>query len=348
MKKNLIIISFLFTAVFVYAQTRNDIMIHIPMPTGGTSTEQTFFKDNFEMETIAAGYATTENVREADYTLKLEVKPNMIMYDDGTEELAPPDEPQNILELRLFRNEDNTEVVMFNFPFTEVEEMYDFNLFLLYQAMANVPLTKLTAMPDTDHWRNKWLYIRASFDYTVISYMADTSKPNSQTNPAYGLSPSQPERTGLAPDNSYTSRSSLGGTIGIEFQFLNWMSAEAYAKLLFGDTGGSAFVPTVGVELKFPLKPSKHFMLEPYALVEFPLNSGSGILKWNVTGLGGGMQFGVKGGEMGAFFVDANYVYDIGEIHIRENAREAYWNRWTLSFALGYKIGFFNRNKEEE
>jgi hypothetical protein len=108
-------------------------------------------------------------------------------------------------------------------------------------------------------------------------------------------------------------------------------------------------VPTIGIQIKFPLKPSKHFMLEPYAAIDFPQNTGGGIKEFALLGIGGGFQFGVKGGEMGAFFVDANFMYNIGNIHIIETdrvGRNAFWNRWVLGFSLGYKIGFFNRNKE--
>jgi hypothetical protein len=310
------------------------------MPVGGDSAQQAFFKENFEMETVAAGYVTTENQREADYTLKLEIKPNMIMYDDGTEELAPPEEKQNVLELRLTRNEDNTEIVMFNFPFTDVEEMYEFNLYLLYQAMANVPLTKLTTILETDHWRNKWVYIRGSFDYTISNYEADVKNGDNRQKDGDG------NWIGLRAENARSTTPMVAGTLGVEYQFLNWMSVEGDMKLLFGDPEEPTFVPTVGAFLKFPLKPSKHFMLEPYLGIDFPMLTGGTIRQRPFLAVGGGFQFGVKGGEMGAFFVDTNFMYTIGEVKTATSNREASWQRWVLGFGIGYKIGFINRNKE--
>jgi hypothetical protein len=85
-------------------------------------------------------------------------------------------------------------------------------------------------------------------------------------------------------------------------------------------------------------------------MVDFPQNSGAGIKTFSPVGVGAGFQFGVKGGEMGAFFIDVNFVYNLGEIHIIEVddlARNAYWNRWVLSFGIGYKIGFMNRNPDD-
>ena len=346
MKKGVIALFLLFTAGFVYAQTRGDTIIYIPMPTGGTATEQSYFKENFEMETIAAGYVTTENPNEADYILRLEVKPNMVLYDDGTEEQAPPDEPQNLLELRLLEAADESEVVMFNFPFTEVEEMYEYNLYLLYQAMANVPLTKLTSLPDPDHWRNKWLYIRGSVDYSISNYQADVKDTEnnwkSETPTTSGGDP-------LTPELARSTTPMIGATLGLEYQFLNWMSAEGDFKFVFGDPEEPTLVPTVGLDLKFPLKPSRHFMLEPYVGIDIPMFTGTTVKNTSTfIALGGGFQFGVKGGNMGAFFVNTEFMYTLGKVTTQTSYRRAEWERWVLGFGIGYKIGFFNRNKDPE
>lgn len=328
--------------VVVFAQTRNDTMIYIPTPTGGNSTQQAFFKENFEMETIAAGYATTNNASESDYVLRLEIRPNMITYDDGTQELAPPEEKQNLLELRLIRNEDNIEIVMFNFPFTDVEEMYEYNLYLLYQAMANVPLTKLTAANEGDHWRNKWLYVRADAGFGLSVFKAVSGEEWSNDNGGYwkNLTNSASQEVGFLPM----------GTVGVEFQFLNWMSAEADFRLLFSYPDGQAFAPSLGVFLKVPLKPSRHFMLEPYAGANFTMLTGENVVSKsaNLFGVGGGFQFGVKGGEMGAFFIDVRYIYDLTKFNTDAyQRRKAEWERNVVAFAIGYKIGFFNRLKDD-
>ncbi|MDR0583699.1 MAG: hypothetical protein LBG57_05035 [Treponema sp.] len=343
MKRGVIALLLLFAAGFVCAQTRGDTIIYIPMPIGGTATEQSYFKENFEMETMAAGYVTTENPSEADYVLKLEVKPNMVMYDDGTEEQAPPDEPQNILELRLLQAADDSEVVMFNFPFTEVEEMYEYNLYLLYQAMANVPLTKLTSQVDPDHWRNKWLYLRGSLDYNISNYQADVGDSNNwQSEDGEG-------KDALRPENARSTTPMIGATLGLEYQFLNWMSVEGDLKFVFGDPEEPTLVPTAGLDLKFPIKPSRHFMLEPYVGVDIPMFTGTTVKNVpTFVALGGGFQFGVKGGNMGAFFVDTEFMYTLGTVSTQTSYRKADWERWVLGFGIGYKLGFFNRNKDPE
>jgi hypothetical protein len=107
------------------------------------------------------------------------------------------------------------------------------------------------------------------------------------------------------------------------------------------------------LELKFPLKPSKHFMLEPYGIAVFPTTTATETLEFPTLGVGGGLQFGVKGGPMGALFVDVNYVHYLGDVVTRNtdadkpNPSTISWQRFSVGLGIGYKIGFFNRNKDE-
>lgn len=351
MKKSLLMFILLGLACFSYAQTREDILISVPMPTGGQTDEQQFFKEQFEMETTAAGYTITDNQGKSDYLIKLEIAANMVEYEDGTTDLPPPDEPQKKVTLRLVDNHDNHEIVMFEFPFDMKEEMYDWNLFLLYQAMANVPMTKLTSVVDTNHWRNKWLYLRASFDYPSLTFYAFKSDPGDSMSGAIYNNKTNPWT--YAP-LEHQIKPLFAGTIGLELQFLNWMSAEADIQLCFGDPMNNSFTPSVGFQVKFPLKPSKHFMLEPYGTATFPmLTDPKNVVSFPTVGVGGGFQFGVKGGEMGAFFLDVNYIWYIGDVTTKNTdthfplPEHLNWHRFVVGFALGYKIGFFNRNKDE-
>jgi len=91
MKNTWVLILWLVLAVSVSAQTRKDVKIYIP-PVRAEAEQAAYFMENFSMETRGAGYTLTETPDDADYSLLLEVKPNMIIYDDGTEEPAPPDE----------------------------------------------------------------------------------------------------------------------------------------------------------------------------------------------------------------------------------------------------------------
>jgi hypothetical protein len=204
-----------------------------------------------------------------------------------------------------------------------------------------VPLTKVTDPVVVDHWRNKWIYIRASFDYPITFY-------------------TYPEPSGIYNESNPTDYSVLdhkvlpfpGITLGFEFQFLNWMSAEGDFKVNFGDPLSTSFIPAMDFQIKFPLKPSIHFMIEPYGMVTFPTTTATDTLEFPLVGFGGGVQFGVKGGSMGAFFVDVNYVHYVGNVVTKNTDKNKQmpasisWTRFSIGLGIGYKIGFFNRKKD--
>ena len=345
-------------AVSAFAQSRDNIRIFIPPVTAVSPEQSEFFRDNFAMEVSAVGYTVTENADEADYTMALTVRPNMILWDDGVEEPAPPDEPQFILQINLLRNSDNVTVVSFSFSFTELNEMYEYNLLLVYKVMANVPMTMESGKeeepvieyiyigedrPEENWWRNNWLYLRVSFDYMTGIYLAINE-------PSYFSEP--------------RSRPIPGATIGLELQFFNWMSAEFLSHIWFGDViKYDSFIPAIGLQLKFPIKPSRHFMLEPYLAGSFSMD------KWKqktnvkyvldadggypfLVSAGAGFQFGVKSGKMGALFLDLIGLYLFSKVEspnpyasASPNSGSMKWNQIVVGVNLGYKIGFFTRKK---
>jgi len=338
-------------AASAFAQSRGDVRIYIP-PATGNPAQAAFFQENFAMETSAAGYTVTQNISEADYSLRLTVKPNMIVYADGTEGPAPPDEHQHILSINLIRNSDNVEVVSLSFSFTELEEMYNHNLSLLYQTMANVPLTKGAGeavknsdSTDDDRWRNKWLYVRASFDFPISYYEA---KPDGLYGGAniYDGPIEAPTRYSRLDHQIIPMP---GATVGLEFQFLNWMSAEVNFGVQFKDPIGYTLIPGLGLQLKFPIKPSRHFMLEPYLAASSSINTAAHSISFPRLTVGGGAQLGVKGGNIGAFFLDANYMYSLEEAQTTNpdkyltKPEVLHWKHFVIGLGIGYKIGFLNR-----
>ena len=90
-------------------------------------------------------------------------------------------------------------------------------------------------------------------------------------------------------------------------------------------------------------------MLEPYGILSFATNTSPKTKQFPLFGAGGGFQLGVKGGDMGAFFVDANFVYFFGNV-VEENTHprfqyphEVNYFRYVVGLGIGYKIGFFDR-----
>jgi hypothetical protein len=346
MKNYVVATALLFITAALFAQSRDDIQVFVPPVTGGVPEQQAFFADNFKMELMGANYAVVDNQNDSDYTMTLTITQDV---DDNYEDESGTGQVEriiNVLTVSLQDSKDGREILQFSWAFENLEEMYEWNLHLIYQAMANIPLTKITGVPDTNHWRNKWLYIRASFDYPITFY----------ANP----DPSGKYSTAKEDDTrySYTAfdhvvRPFPGFTAGLEFQFLNWMSIEGDFQINFGDPFSTAFIPAINIELKFPLKPSRHFMIEPYGAVNLPTTTATDTIQFPLLGVGGGIQLGVKGGSMGAFFVDINYIYYLDKVITKNNDLDkpnpatVSWTRFSVGLGIGYKIGFFNRNKED-
>jgi hypothetical protein len=351
MKKLLIIIPFFIISVLAYGQqSRDEVKIYVPMPIGGDADQQVYFHENIKMEALGAGYSVTDNAIDSDYTLNLIIRPNMVMYEDGTEEMAPPDEPQYSLELSLMQTETREDLVRFSFFFTELEEMNNFNLYLFYQAVANVPFTKVTGLiestdiieiVDDDLWRHKLLYLRLSLDFNIPVYNPDIKQYKITVNDRSSYYPID-HRIPYGP----------GLSLGIELHFLNWMSAELGLNLLVGNVIGINYnfspVGTIDLSLKFPLKLAKHYMIEPFLGIAFPL----ALIEANlpIFGVQGGVQIATQAGNMGGFFINLRGEYDFGKAYTSPPAssdidRRIGWTRFVIGVSAGYKLGIINRKK---
>jgi len=459
----------------LFAQSGDTVRLYIES-TASNPAHITFFRDNFTQEAAAAGYVVANSPAAADYTLRLAVRQNTVLYDDGVEEPAPPDEKQYLLRIALLRSSDNVEIITLSYPFTELYEMYNFNHYLFNQAMANVPASRAAPpteieiirevpvpvevevmvirqvpvpvevevvrevqvpvevvrevevirevqvpfpvevevvrevqvpfpvevevvrevqvpvevevvrevrvpvevevvrqvpvpvevevevvreverevvverevevlIEESDLWRNKLLYFRASVDFP-FSYF--------QIKP-YGLLPGYYIYSGTEDNPGRTSRvdDSIiivpGATLGLEVQFLPWMSAELDVLLRIADAIDYSLIPGVALQLKFPVKPTRYFMLEPYITGSWSTNMAahSTTPYWEA---GAGLQFAVKGGDSGAWFLDVNYKHTINEVVTtnvlsREmtNPPELLWNRFVIGVGIGYKLGFIDR-----
>ncbi|MDR1972446.1 MAG: hypothetical protein LBQ46_11065 [Treponema sp.] len=338
MKKYLLVAVLLFLPLVLFAQSRDDVAIYLAPTTGGTPEQQAFFNENFRMELIGANYAVAESQRSADYSMNLKITQEV---EDGYEGEAQA--IINVLNISLMDNEDGREILQFSWAFESLEDMYEWNLHLIYQAMANVPLTKLTAVPDTNHWRNKWFYACGYVGLDLTFGFYDSGNESSFQN------------------RDYTFYPGPLFALGLEFQFLNFMSAEVEinGSPYDIDSSHSAIMFGLPVLLKFPLKPSRHFMLEPYGGLQFNTSSQASVNPPLFSWIGG-FQYGIKAGERGAITIDIRAVGDIGTVKLNPPAKAATLpsnpnpkeytgiDRFQLQLLIGFKVGFYNRNKDDE
>jgi len=349
-------------AASIAAQSRDEMRIYIPLVTAEDPEQADFFRKNFTMEISAAGYTVVESVQEAEFSLRVSVKPNVIIYDDGTTAMAPANDHQYIVQLSLMRNSDAAQIVSISYGFTELEEMYDHNLTLIYQVMANVPLTRGDGKTlvkfmvgkgeeREDWWRNKWLYFRMSADYPISYNQIQTDDLYDDGYLYAGNDKKNPDR--YAPIGQCIV-AMPGATVGLEFQFLNWMSLEANCELRLWDTVGFALTTGFGAQLKFPIKPANHFMIEPYGAFVYGMNFADHSIAFPRYAVGGGVQFGVKGGNSVVLFFDANYMHSLDEVKTKNlddkfpKPETLAWNRYVIALSIGFKAGVIDRRTKRE
>jgi len=353
-------------AVSAAAQSRDDVRVYIPLVVAVDPMQADFFQKNFSMELAGAGYTVTQNVTEADFSLRLRVRENMVIYADGSTEQAPPGEDQYILQINLMRNSDNSQVVQLSYGFSELEEMYDHNLSLIYQVMANVPLSRSDGDKTLvkfmvgrgeereDWWRNKWLYFRMSADYPISYHQIKTDNLYEEKY-LYDEVENDDGTTTIRYSRIEDKVLAMpGATVGLELQFLNWMSIEANFEARFWDIGGFAFSAGIGAQLKFPIKPADHFMLEPYGAFVYGMNFADHSILFPRYAVGGGMQFGVKGGKSTVLFFDVNYMHSLDDVKVRNlddhftQPEALSWKRFIVGVSMGFKAGAVDRRKRIE
>jgi hypothetical protein len=120
-------------------------------------------------------------------------------------------------------------------------------------------------------------------------------------------------------------------------------------RLLSGELNLRTPILAIQAALKFPLKPGKTFMIEPYFGATYNMPMGSQIEPSNFTAMVG-LDYGVKAGE-GCLFIGLSYGMDIEMTSITANSLAGVteslymteYRRTYLSLTLGYKYGFISR-----
>ena len=340
MNKTLFFPILLLVAVSSFAQNIQNRYLFIE-GTADNAEHLWYFMANFTMEADGAGYVVTKSKSEAAHTLHFSVTPNTEL-----------DAYQYVLTVSLFRNEDNFRLITFDFFFTTLEEMYQHNRMLFFNATVSIPilLTEdfIVAQEQLNtQWKNKWIYFRASFDYPITFYLLQST----------GL------KGGIGLYNNDDSRVSPigheimampGATLGAEFQLLNYLSLEFNFQLSMGDTRDIYFANmSMGLELKFPIK-FQNILLAPYGAFSYPLNVSPVFSEFPLLAAGPGIQVCARAGKRGALFVDVKYLFSFSDAvmhnpYLVEQQQlfpeppVIHYKRSYLGIGIGYKIGILDR-----
>jgi hypothetical protein len=317
---------FLLVAVSLPAQDRNRMTVYVPMPSGGTQSQRSYFQENFKMELIGANYPSVETKAQSVYTLLLDIQDN----PDFNIRLAVDDNnARYLLYIKLERSVDNSEVVNFSFPFSDIEAMADWNLYLLYQAMANAympPEPGSEPLPDDaplrkweiERWRNQWLYLSLAAGTDLGFYLR------------------------LEDDRIQTGSFMPAMLVGLEYHFLDFLSVELdpiKPRFIEKTAISMAIAATVKVVLNFST-----VMLEPYGGVEYALSLGDVTIPplWVTAGF----QLGVRGAPQSAWTMDFGITRNLNSMFSAENGVNYDMLRFHL--LAGFKFGFIDRKKAPE
>ncbi|MDR1970283.1 MAG: hypothetical protein LBQ46_00015 [Treponema sp.] len=314
--------------------------------------------DLFSQEISALSYVVVDS--GADYDFNITITDVMDILDDGTSmpayQLTRAE--RDAYGLRLYElqvtltdNKSGGQMLLISSMFDVFEDLYEIELPLTSQILANIPRTKNTGIFLSDMWRNKRVYLSFAADLPLAFYTI--VKPavlwTGSADAGFRGRDADTDNTQIVP----------GLIAGLEVQFLDWMSAEANFAMMFGDSFGNTFTPSVQIKApKFIWKPAIHFMIEAYPMVEFEMSTSPILVKPRMAA-GGGVQFGIRGfggntgDAVGAFFLDLNFRYSIGETVYAPEGRpvgkpgydpaSSSFNHYVLGISVGYKIGFMDR-----
>jgi hypothetical protein len=337
-----------FLPFVLFAQTKSGTRIYIAPCTGNDEADTRFFDENFAREVAAAGYTVVQNETEGDYRIDLQT-------EDNTEYGEYEDAKLRILNISLTDISGGRELISFGWEYDAAEEMVEWSLDMLYQSIPDPVSPTLRAgasspasPPGSGKWRDKWLYALAygGADFTWFLSENINGAEYTYTGPLLA----DGRRKYINTGNSQGGRIQPLAGLGAEFRFLDYLSAETGLKFRLNDVEGNENIPVLAFPLyiKFILKPGKLFMLEPYAGIEFNISANREAVEPAIVSAAGGFQFGIWGGKPGVAFIDTNLSVDLGLSKVKGPYGEGKFQRIALGFSVGYKFGFYDRNKSTE
>jgi len=314
MKKYVLCLWVFLCGFALYAQNIPSYYIYIA-PVGGVGKgpeDNAFFAGSLAAEVTANNHVITGKQSRSEFTI--------------TPELGPmTGQAGQLFLFRITLTDSKSKKII-----TEQELVYSSleEANGLIKVMTDSAFSAITAMHgEIDAWRNKWLYLGASFFWAPRIYHGE--------------------------DRS-VQMVNFGGSVSAELQFLNFMSAETGLTMVpdwFGihSMEGNEYqnwILEIPVLIKFPFKPAAYYMIEPYMglHINIPIYNVSSfpLVSWET-----GLQYGVKAGP-GIFFISASYATDIGTnpstVRKTDGVRIPF-SRNMINLGVGFKYGLFTRYK---
>jgi hypothetical protein len=324
------------------AQSRGGFIIYVAPASGGTIEDRDFFYQNIEMELLGASYEITRIEEDADYTFSI--------FITGVENEENPSLSLYILTLVLIDNANGQEMVRLGWEYQYREEMYEWNLYLIYQALANLPIRTVNTevvSGETGALWEKVLYLglRAGFLANFFSVRKTVNYEAGQSQ-AFGF-----EGALVMELRPFRFFSFQGEVIFAVDAFNAGKQIVRNNQSIYSSENFTTFSLAFPLLIKLPLKMGD-FTLSFYGGAYYVLTLGTGGEEESQSmkmappvGLTLGVDLGFRAGP-GEFFIDLRYGADLGATRIGDGGGVSY-TRQRGGVSVGYKIGFWNRNKRE-
>lgn len=112
-----------------FESAHSNMYVYISPASGGTAEEREYFNFNLQEEVKGSGYAVADSENNSDFFIEVELS-----YDREYDE--------HIITLILYRTTTGELLVTSGMVYETLDEMYDWNLILIYRVMANAPISK--------------------------------------------------------------------------------------------------------------------------------------------------------------------------------------------------------------
>jgi hypothetical protein len=354
-------------ALFIFhallsAQERFDTALFIAPTTGGTPEDRRFFDEYIPMEVENAGYKLVGAAEASDYIINLDVSADEDYYNPDN-----PDETGSLFGIQVVRTRDSVEIIRFAWPYQRLNDMFQWNLYLIYNALANVTLTQagqtpaVTAPPTSLGtlialvtpplpWWDSWLSLgfRAAPSFSNYGYQTGTVYLGDNSG-GFGVEGGltvgyHPFRFfGLQLDalityDGFTAPRveeretvrvrSVDGFTGLSFTLpLIFKVPLAFEKIILS--------PYVGTYFTMPIGPMTKISGDTKDSEEIP------VFKTLPLGFTAGLELAVRAGP-GEVFLDFRYYKDFGET-VTHNDHALRYVQDRLTLAVGWRFGILKR-----
>jgi hypothetical protein len=147
----------------VPAADLQNVQVWVAPVEGGSGEEQEYFYTNMRMELVGGGYSLAASRENSDFYMNIRVA----REEEG-------DGPANYVNLALYDSRTDNEIITLSWDYNTLDDMDIWNLYLVFQTMANAPIAKSVVVPDGSSsaesspvsipalWHSNWLWVGAA------------------------------------------------------------------------------------------------------------------------------------------------------------------------------------------